>query len=170
MNQKVHLNSRGWRSFAYSLFLILFSFSIATSAQAQNSCRASVGRLGDLKMCQIGTSNSVQATQVVAPSVPSGFQVLYVLTKGDSLVIQGVSRFPYFRVTPDANYTIHTLVYNPSTLDLSIVKPGVTTGFDVNGLLVQGGGNICAALDVAGAKFSFAPALMMTRLSPRVST
>ncbi len=155
MNQNVHLNSRGWRSFAYSLFLTLFSFSIATSVQAQNSCRASVGRLGELKMCQIGTSNSVQATQVVAASVPTGFQVLYVLTKGDSLVIQGVSRFPYFRVTPDANYTIHTLVYNPNTLDLSIVKPGVTTGFDVNGLLVQGGGNICAALDVAGAKFSF---------------
>ncbi|AEE54657.1 T9SS type A sorting domain-containing protein [Haliscomenobacter hydrossis] len=106
-------------------------------------------------MCQTGATTSIQATQVVAATVPTGFQVLYVLTKGDSLVIQGVSRFPYFRVTPDANYTIHTLVYNPSTLDLSIVQPGVTTGFDVNGLLVQGGGNICAALDVAGAKFSF---------------
>jgi hypothetical protein len=155
MNQKVHLNPRGWQSLAYCLVLSLLCFSVATSVQAQNNCRASVGRLGDLKMCQIGTNNSVQATQVVAPSVPTGFQVLYVLTKGEGLVIQGVSRFPYFRVTPDANYTIHTLVYNPSTLDLSIVKPGVTTGFDVNGLLVQGGGNICAALDVAGAKFSF---------------
>jgi len=155
MNQKVHLNSRGWRSFAYSLFLTLFSFSIATSVQAQNSCRAGIGRLGELKMCQTGATTSIQATQVVAATVPTGFQVLYVLTKGDSLIIQGVSRFPYFRVTPDANYTIHTLVYNSNTLDLSIVKPGVTTGFDVNGLLVQGGGNICAALDVAGAKFSF---------------
>jgi hypothetical protein len=38
-------------------------------------------------------------------------------------------------------------------LDLSIVKPGVTTGFDVNGLLIQGGGKICAGLDVAGAAF-----------------
>lgn len=155
MNQKVHLFSRGWRSFAYSLFLTLFSFSFATSVQAQNSCRAGIGRLGELKMCQTGATTSIQATQVVAATVPTGFQVLYVLTKGDSLIIQGVSRFPYFRVTPDANYTIHTLVYNPNTLDLSIVKPGVTTGFDVNGLLVQGGGNICAALDVAGAKFSF---------------
>nr|WP_290939438.1 T9SS type A sorting domain-containing protein [Haliscomenobacter sp.] len=155
MNQKVHLFSRGWRSFAYSLFLTLFSFSFATSVQAQNSCRAGIGRLGELKMCQTGATTSIQATQEVAATVPTGFQVLYVLTKGDSLVIQGVSRFPYFRVTPDANYTIHTLVYNSSTLDLSIVKPGVTTGFDVNGLLVQGGGNICAALDVAGAKFSF---------------
>jgi hypothetical protein len=33
------------------------------------------------------------------------------------------------------------------------VKPGQTTGFDVNSLLVQGGGSICAGLDVAGAAF-----------------
>ena len=49
-------------------------------------------------------------------------------------------------------YTIHTLVYDPTTLDLSIVVPGTTTGFDVNALLIQGGGTICAALDVNGAK------------------
>ena len=28
--------------------------------------------------------------------------------------------------------------------------PGVTTGFDVNALLIQGGGDICASLDVTG--------------------
>lgn len=156
MNQKVHLYTRGWRSLAYSLLLTLLSVCSAASLQAQTSCRAAVGRLGELKMCQTGaTTASIQATQVVAPTVPTGFQVLYVLTQGDSLVIQGVSRFPFFRVNPDANYTIHTLVYNPATLDLSIVKPGETTGFDVNGLLSQGGGSICAALDVAGAKFNF---------------
>jgi len=43
------------------------------------------------------------------------------------------------------------LVYDPLTLDLGIVVPGVTTGFDVNALLIQGGGTICGALDVAGA-------------------
>lgn len=30
----------------------------------------------------------------------------------------------------------------------------MTTGFDVNGLLIQGGGAICASLDVAGAPVS----------------
>jgi hypothetical protein len=44
-------------------------------------------------------------------------------------------------------------VYDPATLDLSIVQFGVTTGFDVNGLLIQGGGSICASLDVNGAPF-----------------
>lgn len=156
MNQEVYLFNRGWKSYVYSLFLTLFLLNFSTITHAQNPCRAAVGRLGELKMCQTGTTASIQASPVVAPTLPSGFQVLYVLTKGDSLVIQGVSRFPYFRVAPEASYTIHTLVYNPSTLDLSIVKPGETTGFDVNGLLIQGGGRICAALDVAGAKFNFA--------------
>ena len=40
------------------------------------------------------------------------------------------------------------------TLDLGIVVLGETTGFDVNGLLVQGGGSICASLDVAGAQIA----------------
>ncbi|MBK6543652.1 MAG: hypothetical protein IPG10_20825 [Flavobacteriales bacterium] len=55
-------------------------------------------------------------------------------------------------MTEDGLYTIHTW-YDP-TLDLTIVELGVTTGFDVNGLLVQGGGAICASLDVAGAQFN----------------
>jgi hypothetical protein len=73
------------------------------------------------------------------------------LTSGAGLVIEQVNSTPSFTVTAGGLYTIHTLVYNPATLDLAIVVPGQTTGFDVNGLLVQGGGSICASLDVAGA-------------------
>ncbi len=87
------------------------------------------------------------------PVVPDGFSLLYVLTSGDGLVIEAVNTHPEFDVTTEGRFTIHTLVYDPSTLDLSIVVPGVTTGFDVNGLLQQGGGDICGALDVAGAAF-----------------
>ena len=79
--------------------------------------------------------------------------VLYVLTQGEGLVIQNVSDMPSFDVTEGGRFTIHTLVYDPNTLDLSIVELGVTTGVDVNGLLEQGGGDICAALDVAGRCF-----------------
>jgi len=155
MNQVVHISPRGWRAFGRSLFLLCLSFTFSSVLQAQSFCPANVGRLGNLKMCQTATTASIQADQVAAPEVPAGYSVLYVLTKGDSLKIQGVSRFPFFRVKPTDLYTIHTLVYNPATLDLSIVKPGITTGFDVNKLLIQGGGKICAALDVAGAKFNF---------------
>ena len=83
--------------------------------------------------------------------VPDGYEVLYVLTEGGGLVIQGVNTDPIFEVTAAGTYTIHTLVYDPNTLDLSIVEIGVTTGFDVFGLLIEGGGDICAALDVTGA-------------------
>jgi hypothetical protein len=155
MNQLIHLSPRGWRAIGRSLFLLLLSFTFSSVLQAQSFCQANVGRLGNLKVCQSATNASIQADQVAAPEVPTGYSVLYVLTKGDSLKIQGVSRFPFFKVQPNDLYTIHTLVYNPTTLDLSIVKPGITTGFDVNKLLIQGGGKICAALDVAGAKFNF---------------
>jgi hypothetical protein len=98
-------------------------------------------------------SSLLEATPNGNSIVPAGYQTIYVLTSGAGLVIEQVSSNPSFTVTQTGTYTIHTLVYNPATLDLSIVVPGTTTGFDVNGLLVQGGGSICASLDVAGAQF-----------------
>ncbi len=117
-------------------------------------CDAHAGRLeAEEGAClDMGEANLV-ASPVSHPRVPAGFEVLYVLTSGEGLVIQGVNTTPAFTVTDEGTYTIHTLVYDPNTLDLSIVVPGVTTGFDVNGLLKQGGGDICGALDVAGAPF-----------------
>ena len=86
-------------------------------------------------------------------NIPAGYQVVYVLTRGQGLVIQQAGANPQFTVTQTGLYRIHTLVYDPATLNLAIVVPGVTTGFDVNNLLVQGGGSICASLDVQGAPF-----------------
>jgi hypothetical protein len=102
-----------------------------------------------------GNGGLLTATPDGNSNVPAGYSTLYVLTSGTGLVIEQVSATPSFNVTGSGLYTIHTLVFD-STLDLSIVVPGVTTGFDVNGLLVQGGGTICASLDVAGAQFNVA--------------
>uniref|UniRef100_UPI003D660B58 hypothetical protein n=1 Tax=Winogradskyella poriferorum TaxID=307627 RepID=UPI003D660B58 len=117
----------------------------------ENSCLADAGTL-------TATSTSVCSTGEVTISahpngdafVPEDYSVLYVLTQGEGLVIQQVGGTPEFTVSGGGDYTIHTLVY-PNGLDLSIVELGVTTGFDVNGLLIQGGGELCASLDVAGA-------------------
>ncbi len=68
-------------------------------------------------------------------------------------MIEQLGAAPEFTVTGGGLYTIHSFVF-PTGLDLSVVVPGVTTGFDVNGLLVQGGGGLCASLDVAGAAFN----------------
>jgi uncharacterized protein YlzI (FlbEa/FlbD family) len=105
-------------------------------------------------VCFDGGSAQLTATANGNAVVPAGYQTIYVLTSGAGLVIEQVNATPDFTVTTGGTYTIHTLVYNPATLDLTIVTPGVTTGFDVNGLLVQGGGTICASLDVAGAPFT----------------
>jgi hypothetical protein len=103
----------------------------------------------------INCLNNGSATITATPNgnavVPSGFQTVYVLTRGSGLVIQQAGATPSFTVTQPGLYRIHTLVYDPNTLNLGIVVPGVTTGFDVNSLLVQGGGTICASLDVQGA-------------------
>ena len=109
---------------------------------------------GQSPVCLVSGSATINATQGDAPEVPAGYEVIYVLTEGAGLVIEQVNGTPNFTVNDAGDYTIHTLVYDPSTLDLSIVQFGITTGFDVNGLLVQGGGSICAALDVAGASIT----------------
>ncbi|WP_381523531.1 SdrD B-like domain-containing protein [Spirosoma soli] len=87
---------------------------------------------------------------------PASYSVVYVLTKGPELVVMQTSATPQFNVGTEAgNYTIHTLVYNANPadknyLDLSVIKPGVTTGADVVKLIADR--NVCAELDVAGAK------------------
>ena len=97
-----------------------------------------------------GGEAMISATPNGDANVPAGYSTLFVLTRGEDLVIEQVGGTPEFTVTEAGDYTIHTLVY-PTGLDLSVVVPGVTTGFDVNGLLVQGGGDLCASLDVTGA-------------------
>ncbi|AKD56798.1 T9SS C-terminal target domain-containing protein [Spirosoma radiotolerans] len=85
---------------------------------------------------------------------PAGYSILYVLTKGAEKIVQQTSSTPQFVVpSTAADYTIHTLVYNANAtdknyLDLSVVKPGITTATDVLQLI----GTKCASLDVAGAK------------------
>ncbi|MEL7122443.1 MAG: hypothetical protein AAFO07_23560, partial [Bacteroidota bacterium] len=137
-----------------SLSVLLATLFISSSLNAQ--CDANAGTLGTAQICAQDVERAViKATPNGDANTPEGFFTYYVLTSGDELVIEGLSPNPTFEVEKSGSYTIHTLVFDPTTLDLSIVQAGTTTGFDVNGLLEQGGGAICASLDVAGAKFSF---------------
>jgi hypothetical protein len=86
--------------------------------------------------------------------VPEGYETIYVLTMDPGLIIEQVGPDPEFEVTMEGDYRIHTLVYDPLTLDLTIVVPGVTPATVVNALLFQGGGDICASLDLMGAMFT----------------
>ncbi|MEM7575774.1 MAG: hypothetical protein AAF433_22915, partial [Bacteroidota bacterium] len=129
------------------------SFNVEACEEA---CTADFGHISALSHDCLDGSADLEASVLISPTIPAGFELLYVLTSGEELVIEAVSTTPEFTVEETGFFTIHTLVYDPGTLDLSIVQFGVTTGFDVNGLLQQGGGDICAALDVAGASFHVA--------------
>lgn len=107
---------------------------------------------GNASVCS-GELATIAAIPTVGKVIPNGFSEIYVLTSGTGLVIEQVNTAPNFEVAA-GSYTIHTLVYDPMTLDLGIVQFGQTTGFDVNSLLQQGGGDICGSLDVAGASIT----------------
>ncbi len=93
---------------------------------------------------------TVSATPNGDANVPMGFETIYLLSQGG--VIIATNTAPTFDVTAVGNYTIHTLVYKPSTLDLSTaITLGVTQISDLEAMLVSGGGNICADLDTEGA-------------------
>jgi hypothetical protein len=70
-------------------------------------------------VCFDGGSAQLTATANGNAVVPAGYQTIYVLTSGAGLVIEQVNATPDFTVTTGGTYTIHTLVYNPATLDLS---------------------------------------------------
>jgi len=116
-------------------------------------CLTDAGSLsiGSFETCLVDGQATVTAFVEDAPTVPAGYEVIYVLTSGTDHILQQVSNDPDFYVSFDGTFTVHTLVYDPTTLDLSVVNYGVTTAADVNALLIQGGGNICASLDLVGA-------------------
>ncbi len=116
-------------------------------------CIASAGTLSiDQNPVQLsGDSAQISASTVVAPVVPDGYTVIYVLTSGANLVIEQTSATPSFTVNETGDYTIHTLVYDPATLDLSTIVLGTTTAGDILPLFQENGGTICASLDATGA-------------------
>ncbi|WP_298533108.1 hypothetical protein, partial [uncultured Algibacter sp.] len=100
------------------------------------SCTAAAGTLAaDVTPVQLaGGSVTISATEDTAPTVPTNYEVAYVLTSGPTLIIEQTGGSPSFDVTSAGDYTIHTLVAelsdstDPNYLDLSVVVPGTTTG------------------------------------------
>ena len=109
-------------------------------------------------ICLVEGGVAITATANGDANVPDGYSLAYVLTSGDNLVIQNLGNAPSFDVMEAGLYTIHPFVF-PSTFDpLSVVTPGVTTGAEVAGLLIENGGDaLCASLDVAGAPIMVNP-------------
>jgi len=140
-------------SLVFGLFVMSFLFSNELNAQ----CTADAGTL-DTNVTPVqfaGSSVAISATQGTSPTVPTNYEVAYVLTSGPTLIIEQLGATPSFDVTTSGDYTIHTLVAelddptDPNFLDVSIIVLGTTTGGDVLNLITANG--LCAALDVTGA-------------------
>jgi len=91
-----------------------------------------------------------------AAVVPAGYQLIFVLTSGTGLVIEEIDvtddTKASFTFNSAGDYTIHSFVYDPNTLDLSGVQTGVTTAAEVLELIDDSGA--CADLLVAGLELS----------------
>ncbi|MEM7656009.1 MAG: T9SS type A sorting domain-containing protein [Bacteroidota bacterium] len=135
---------------------ICASLDVAGAGVHVQNCTADAGTLTidqDPVQLMSGTA-TVSATPDGNIVVPTGYSVIYVLTSGNSLIIEQVGTTPSFTVASAGDYTIHTLVFDgdstsPNFLDLSVVQFGVTTGVDVLNIVTTNG--LCASLDVAGA-------------------
>ncbi len=137
------------------------AFEVPSCDVVTDTCEADAGTLtavalADEDTCFDGSQISLEATPNGDVVVPDGYSLLYVLTRGDDLVIQRVNTEPSFDIAQAGVFTIHTLVYvadstSDDFLDLSVVVPGETTGGDVLALVTEAG--ICASLDVTGARF-----------------
>ncbi len=123
------------------------------TAECGVSCSAFASNMvmDSTTVCLVGGQATLSSMQSGTSIVPPGFEQLFVLTRTNGLIIEQVSPSPTFTVNSTDVWRIHNLVYDPNTLDLSIVQFGVTSAYDVQSLLLQGGGTICASLDINGA-------------------
>lgn len=133
------------------------TYNVRNCTDFNNACLLSPGslRIANPNFCldnTLGTATLTAAIQI-APEVPSGYQIIYILSSEDNRVIEGISDYPDFTVSESGNLRIHTFVYDTTTLDLSGVIIGRTWVEDIHYLLIQGGGYICGALDTEGLLF-----------------
>ncbi|MFK8055683.1 MAG: gliding motility-associated C-terminal domain-containing protein [Saprospiraceae bacterium] len=88
-------------------------------------------------------------TQVVSTNTDPGVQSAYLLVDSDGIVLE-VGSSPEFWVTAVGNYSIHGIVYNPLTYNLSAITVGSSSINSLNTQFIQGGGFLCVGLDLDG--------------------
>jgi len=89
------------------------------------------------------------ATSVVSESTDPGIETAYLLVDANRVIL-AASANPTFEVTSTGNYTIHGIVYDPFSFSLGAIEFGETTLSGLNAQFVQGGGFICAGLELDG--------------------
>ncbi|MFN4254388.1 MAG: addiction module antidote protein, partial [Saprospiraceae bacterium] len=125
--------------------------NILVANDCDNDCPALAGEMEATQadICLGGGSVQIGATTSEQPFIPAGFQLTYLLTRNG--VIEQISNLPNFTISQTGDFTINALVFNPLSFDLATqITPQTTTLMSLNALFAQGGGQVCAALDVPG--------------------
>ncbi len=123
------------------------------------ACTAAAGTVGAnlADLCLNKGIAILDATPNGSAQVPAGFALVYLLSEGSGPeTILAHSSTPHFTVSAAGSYRIHPFVYNPSTFNLTSIVLGTTTLASIDEQLIQGEGDICAALDLGGAYFQVA--------------
>jgi hypothetical protein len=146
---------QGSGSICASLDMVGASYTVIECAPP---CDADAGTLtpdaGTYCLDPVNGTAVVSATSGGNTVVPDGYGVGYLLAQGPELVIVGLNGTPVFTASEAGTYSIHTMVYDPQTVDPTLIDLGVTTAADLNALLIQGGGEFCGSLDLVGAAFT----------------
>jgi len=131
----------------------IYIIAHAVVCEAEEVCKIDAGTISpnDFDCVVFREDSLLTATPNGDAMVPAGYEVLYVLTTGNALGIVAVNDTPEFFIDNDGIYRIHTLVYDPNTLDLSFIEFEFTLAQEVIDLIAESG--VCAALDAEGAYF-----------------
>ncbi len=91
-------------------------------------------------------------------SVPTNFEVRYLLTTGFDFIIEAIAATPEIAVSEAGSYIMHTLIgefsdaTSPDYIDLNLIELGTTSAFDFIAPAFNAGK--CVDLDFFGAQFS----------------
>ncbi len=113
-------------------------------------CTASAGSvaISNVNLTLNNGSATISGIATTNSTVPTGYQIAYVLTKDASKTIVKTNTTPSFTVTEAGDYCVHVLVYNPATFDVNTIQLGTTTAAQVLSTIATN--CICAALNATG--------------------
>jgi len=131
------------------------TFDICVVAVANTDCEAAAGNVipDAANVCYTGPSTMIMATPSGTSIVPEGFETTFLLVNSSEVVL-AINDQPTFNAPFVGSFSIRTLVFDPTTFDPDDIVIGGSTIGSLNELFVQGGGDICASLDITGAGFT----------------
>lgn len=128
---------------------------VLINTQICDDCTADAGTPKPLnEVCLINGKASLPTTPNDGIVVPSGFEVVYILTNSDLTIIDYKVGSGSFNVTKEGIYRVHTLIaevtnrFSEDYLDLSIIKINESKLFVIVNCIFQH--NLCADFDYPG--------------------